>query len=270
MPGFVRPDRLRQMIEAGEQRAFLVVDVRPRSQYRLDHIPGAVNVPLNEIESRIDSLGVGGDVVFYCRNGVRSKVAAILAVDGGLDSDRAFTLEGGISAYSGEILLDLPRLTLFEGLTDPGGLAAAALNFEKGAWRFYTAASQMDLTPPVIRFLEKMAGLESDHARALFEKIPPNLRQTLSFDDYFKACPGDILEGGRSFDRVIAQAGENPMADDILDLAFEIEVGAYDLYRQSGFGCKSDPNASFFLGLAADEKKHMAMISDFLSRYLFK
>lgn len=44
-----------------------VLDVRPSEEYAAGHIPGAVNIPLSELESRLSELEKGKEVVAYCR-----------------------------------------------------------------------------------------------------------------------------------------------------------------------------------------------------------
>ncbi len=44
-----------------------VIDVRPADEYALGHLPGAINVPLAELHSRLADLRSGREVVAYCR-----------------------------------------------------------------------------------------------------------------------------------------------------------------------------------------------------------
>lgn len=44
-----------------------VLDVRPGDEYRAGHVPGAVSIPLGELEARIAELPPDSDVVAYCR-----------------------------------------------------------------------------------------------------------------------------------------------------------------------------------------------------------
>jgi rhodanese-related sulfurtransferase/DNA-binding transcriptional ArsR family regulator len=44
-----------------------VLDVRPASEYAAGHLPGAVNIPFDELETRLDELPAGIEVVAYCR-----------------------------------------------------------------------------------------------------------------------------------------------------------------------------------------------------------
>jgi len=44
-----------------------VIDVRPREEYDSAHIPGAISIPIDELEMRLGELPKGRDVVAYCR-----------------------------------------------------------------------------------------------------------------------------------------------------------------------------------------------------------
>ena len=44
-----------------------VLDVRPEVEYRAGHIPGAINVPVEELEARLQTLPPEREVVAYCR-----------------------------------------------------------------------------------------------------------------------------------------------------------------------------------------------------------
>ncbi|KRW98003.1 ArsR family transcriptional regulator [Paracoccus sp. MKU1] len=44
-----------------------VIDVRPADEFALGHLPGAVNVPLSELESRLPDLRTDCEIVAYCR-----------------------------------------------------------------------------------------------------------------------------------------------------------------------------------------------------------
>jgi rhodanese-related sulfurtransferase/DNA-binding transcriptional ArsR family regulator len=53
-------DRLRR----GE---VVLIDVRPHTEYRQGHIPGAVSVPIDRLATEIDGLGMDREIVAYCR-----------------------------------------------------------------------------------------------------------------------------------------------------------------------------------------------------------
>ena len=52
----------------------LLLDVRTPQEFNSGHIDGAVNIPIQEIRSRIAELGSPeGAIVVYCHSGVRSR-----------------------------------------------------------------------------------------------------------------------------------------------------------------------------------------------------
>lgn len=44
-----------------------VLDVRPREEFAAGHLPGAINIPLNELEARLGEFSPDQVVVAYCR-----------------------------------------------------------------------------------------------------------------------------------------------------------------------------------------------------------
>ncbi|KQW60546.1 MULTISPECIES: metalloregulator ArsR/SmtB family transcription factor [unclassified Ensifer] len=44
-----------------------VLDVRPEDEFAFGHLPGAVNIPLADLERRLGELPAGKEVVAYCR-----------------------------------------------------------------------------------------------------------------------------------------------------------------------------------------------------------
>ena len=55
----------------------LLVDVRTPAEYAAGHLPGALNIPYDQIAARTGELGVdqGRAIVLYCRSGNRSGLA---------------------------------------------------------------------------------------------------------------------------------------------------------------------------------------------------
>jgi phage shock protein E len=62
----------------------LVVDVRTSGEFAAGHYPGAINIPLAEIASRIVEFGdKNKPIVVYCRSGNRSGKARALLLEQG-------------------------------------------------------------------------------------------------------------------------------------------------------------------------------------------
>ena len=50
-----------------KQEEVVVLDVRPKAEYRFGHIPGARSIPVDELEDRLTELPEEQDIVAYCR-----------------------------------------------------------------------------------------------------------------------------------------------------------------------------------------------------------
>ena len=56
-----------------------LLDVRSAEEFGRGHLPGALNIPVQELDHRLGELGpTSGDVVVYCRSGRRSSRATRL------------------------------------------------------------------------------------------------------------------------------------------------------------------------------------------------
>ncbi len=71
----ISPVELMQRIKANH--AGLILDVRSPQEYTEGHIPGAINIPHDQLGSRLAEIGShkDKDVVLYCRSGRRVGIA---------------------------------------------------------------------------------------------------------------------------------------------------------------------------------------------------
>lgn len=76
----------------------LWLDVRYPSEFRYDRLPGALNVPLNEVRNSFPALDPGREYIVYCQSGRRSSAAAFLFAQQGF---KVCLLEGGLWAAGG-------------------------------------------------------------------------------------------------------------------------------------------------------------------------
>jgi len=56
-----------ELLSRADDGDVIVLDVRPGEEYEAGHIPGAISVPLNELERRLASLPRDAEIVAYCR-----------------------------------------------------------------------------------------------------------------------------------------------------------------------------------------------------------
>lgn len=76
---WVAPDRAAALVEDGAT----LLDVRTPTEYASGHPAAAVNVPVDEVASRLGEIDPTRPVVVYCAAGVRSaRAAAILRAEG--------------------------------------------------------------------------------------------------------------------------------------------------------------------------------------------
>ncbi len=83
-----------------ENTDIVIIDVRESAEYAFNHIPNAVSIPLDELESRLSELNKNEQVFVICRTGNRSDFAAQKLVDNGFDN--VMNVVPGMSQWSGE------------------------------------------------------------------------------------------------------------------------------------------------------------------------
>ena len=92
--GALKPDELAQLLKAGR---VVAVDTREAPVFARAHLPGAINLPAAEIESRLAELHMlAGAPVVYCRSGDQTKDLAARLAEQGVPV--AF-LEGGVLGW---------------------------------------------------------------------------------------------------------------------------------------------------------------------------
>jgi rhodanese-related sulfurtransferase/TusA-related sulfurtransferase len=73
-PHVLNLDDLLKQIEGNEK--VTILDVREPAEYAFGHIPGAINIPLDELEKRFEELNRDEEIHVVCRSGNRSDFAA--------------------------------------------------------------------------------------------------------------------------------------------------------------------------------------------------
>jgi rhodanese-related sulfurtransferase len=63
----LEPVPARELLERAREGLVTVLDVRPPDEYAAGHLPGAINIPLAELEARLESLDSHKEVIAYCR-----------------------------------------------------------------------------------------------------------------------------------------------------------------------------------------------------------
>jgi len=86
-------DELRHELASGLQ----VIDVRRPAEFKAGHLPGAVNIPLNELEKKVAQIEQKGPAAVICASGYRSSIATSLMTRLGWAG--LFNVVGGTQAW---------------------------------------------------------------------------------------------------------------------------------------------------------------------------
>jgi len=98
--GLIRDDHPQLDIEvvlaaAPSDRPFLL-DVRTETEYAAGHIPGAINIPVDELRNRLQELPRDREIAAYCQVGQRGYIATRILKQAGF---RVANLGGGYKTY---------------------------------------------------------------------------------------------------------------------------------------------------------------------------
>lgn len=132
--------------------ALQLVDVRSPQEFAEAHIPGAVNVPMEEVEARLDDITRSTEVVLVCQSGTRAGLTCDLIRH---EREHLHVLEGGTQAWldAGHPVVGSPRKTKLslmrqvQLLVGPLTLIGAVLAiYVNPSWAWLTAAIGAGLT----------------------------------------------------------------------------------------------------------------------------
>jgi len=93
--GDVTVQEARSLIE--DKSDLVILDVRTASEYEDGHIEGAVNIPVQELSSRLDELSNEDELLVYCRTGNRSAQAVDILQDVGFT--KIYHMDAGITGW---------------------------------------------------------------------------------------------------------------------------------------------------------------------------
>ncbi len=82
---------------AAAQQDYTVVDTRPPAQFAAGHLPGAINLPQEQVRTMLSQLDPEQAVVLYCDNGETSNAVQSTLLNSGFR--RVYTLSGGLRQF---------------------------------------------------------------------------------------------------------------------------------------------------------------------------
>jgi sulfur-carrier protein adenylyltransferase/sulfurtransferase len=254
---------LRKYLDATEESRFVLVDVRQPDEYRTEHLPGAMLLPLPQLEHRLHEIPEDREAVIYCRSGNRSLVAARFLADSGMGPEKIYNVAGGINAWFGRSLQGFPKVRGFDASSSDEALIRQILEMEKGAVRFYKALAARLPESSFSKVVGALVRMEKIHARSAYDHWLDRVEGLPPFEELFEQTPGLVVEGGEALDVVLTRVAGQDLSDTlaIVELALDIELHAFDLYRVMA---NRTPNAKAqraFLALAEQEKTHIRLVT---------
>ncbi len=92
----VREESVQDLAAAQQAGAITLIDVRTPGEFASGHVAGAINIPVDQVASRVSELPTTGDVHVICAVGGRSIQATNVLVGKGI---AAINVKGGTNAW---------------------------------------------------------------------------------------------------------------------------------------------------------------------------
>ncbi|MGP4069091.1 FAD-dependent oxidoreductase [Halobacillus sp. B29] len=89
------PERLSTLIES--EQKLQIIDTRAPHQYEKSNVPGAVNIPLAQLRTRLDELDPSVTTITYCNKGVTGNASQNILQNNGFEE--VYNLSGGNKNY---------------------------------------------------------------------------------------------------------------------------------------------------------------------------
>jgi len=252
-------NEIEAILDNDRKGEYLLVDVRQPEEYEAGHIPGALLIPLGELEAKQGELDRNKKIVTYCRTGHRGMAAAITLC--GLGFKGVHHLKGGILDWSYETIAGAPErkpelITETAGVRD---ILMLAIKLEKGSWDFYMAAKKKIQQPKMKETFQTLADAEDIHMRRLHQQTISVLGNR-ALPPFYRIKSGvkvEYMEGGIEINRALAKLDENLIDDmEALEIALEKEYMSYDFYKRAAPLVENLDAKTLLHELALEERNH--------------
>jgi rhodanese-related sulfurtransferase/rubrerythrin len=266
-------NEIKTILDKDKTGAYLLVDVRQPEEYEAGHIPGAVLIPLGELEARQDELDRNKKIITYCRSGHRSMAAAITLC--GLGFKGVQHLDGGILDWSYETITGIPerRPQVMAEAADIKDIFMLAIKLERGSRDFYIAARNKVHLDRIKDIFQTLAGAEEGHMRSLYQQASSLLGEGIlpPFDRLKSELKIEHMEGNIEINPALAKMDED-FADEMeaLEIALEKEYMSYDFYKRTTTMVENLDAKMLLHGLALEERNHASVLLKWVSEIVRK
>lgn len=102
----ITPKALADLLESKADDVFLL-DVRQPEEVAVCGLPAICNIPMGDMQSRLDELPENKDIVVICHHGYRSMQMTLWLRQKGFDKARS--LQGGVDKWAEDVDPSMPR-----------------------------------------------------------------------------------------------------------------------------------------------------------------
>ena len=132
-----------------------LIDVRTEDEYNIDHIQGAVNMPLNTLRENMGKLDKNKEYIVYCKVGQRGYNAQRILVNNGY---KVKNLNGGFSIYKSALMPQDNRIKFENDIKNDKHRSVSGLN---SADKKILDVTGLQCPGPIIKIKNKISELKT-------------------------------------------------------------------------------------------------------------
>ncbi len=208
-------------IDQLDRESTLLLDVRTAAEYEVGHLPGAVNIPVQELRERLSELPQDKEIIVYCRVGFRGYLAYRILVQNGFKKVR--NLSGGWLTY--KAVLDDKRIGETEQVVQEISVAAepaikpvtkSGSEPEQQVERLRIDACGLQCPGPIVKVFEMMQELKTGDILEVSATDPGFVSDIESWCDNTGNQLLEIKREGNVIQAVVrkGQAGQSDLESD--------------------------------------------------------
>ncbi|UFS70199.1 hypothetical protein LPW11_20280 [Geomonas sp. RF6] len=263
-------EQVRSFISDKEDGTYKLLDVRQPEEYERGHLPGAILIPVGELDERVSELDRESLTIVYCAAGMRSRAAASILMRAGFEE--VYSMSGGINAWNGAVADGFPEtgIAWFSAAHSGEELTALAWALEDGTETFYRTMAEKGGDPEAAELFRKLVKAEEGHKEMLsvLQRRLSSEGENIDFPSVLKGYPPEkIMEGGMKVKDAVAWA-EGKGVKEVVELAISLETSSYDRYQTLQRRVEYEASVQLFKSLAAEEKNHLKLLTDLFEKRL--
>lgn len=254
----ISPAEARTYVEQRRLSEYRLLDVRQPVEYEQGHLPGALLIPLSDLQGSLGHIDQDKTVIVYCRSGNRSLSATNLLRSAGFKN--VFNMDGGILSYGGTIASGPPEggMFCFPERLSPEQLVTVAWFLESGALRFLEEVRTGILSTRELAVLDALIAEKRSHTEKLKQlyvdlvgRLPDDFpKRILEFPDE------DVMAGCiRVSDALGWTRGKT--VRDVIEVLISLAANTFDLYLKLGRTVRSEEARGVFTILAQEEHNNI-------------